>query len=299
MVYFDLHSDTLYEAYHQNISPFSGNTLSAPIDALSFPNYRVLAVWSDHTLTDEEAYQDFFRILSHYNAAQGKRKTPSPSIPIFAVEDARLLAGDLARLDTLYAYGVRILTLTWKDTSCIGAAWNTEEGLTKFGKEAVEKAISLGMAIDLSHASDITFWQAIDICRAHGNAPMASHSNSRALCAHKRCLTDDMFKAITALGGIVGVSFVPYHLTAEKTASHETIIMHLKHFLSLGGEDALAIGSDFDGVDTLPHGLEHITKIEDFAEYLAKETTSEIAEKILWQNAYRYTQRFSPPLTDS
>lgn len=297
MVYFDLHSDTLYEAYHQKISPFSGKTLSAPIDAFRFPNYRVLAVWSDHTLTDEEAYQDFFRILSHYKASQGTQKTPSHCTPIFAVEDARLLAGDLARLDTLYAHGVRILTLTWKDISCIGGAWNTNEGLTRFGKETVEKAISLGMAIDLSHASDATFQQALDICRAYGSAPMASHSNSRALCHHKRGLTDDMFKAITALGGIVGISFVPYHLSDDHSASQETVLRHIRHFLSLGGEDTLAVGSDFDGVDILPQGLESITKIEDFAEYLAQEISRDIAEKILWQNAYRYTRTHS--LTDS
>ncbi|MBR6768354.1 MAG: membrane dipeptidase [Clostridia bacterium] len=292
MVYFDLHSDTLYEAYHKKVSPFSGNSLSAPVDALSFANYRVLAVWSDQNLSDEEAYQDFFRILSHYNVAQGTRKTPSFCTPILAVEDARLLAGDLSRLDTLYAHGVRILTLTWQDTSCIGGAWNTSEGLTRFGKDAVEKALSLGMAIDLSHASDTTFWQALDICHSLNSAPMASHSNSRTLCHHKRCLTDDMFRAITALGGIIGVSFVPYHLSNQSSASRQTVLSHIKHFLSLGGEDAIAIGSDFDGVDSLPQGLEHITRIEDFAECLAKETSSEIAEKILWQNAHRYTQTF-------
>ena len=61
-------------------------------------------------------------------------------------------------------------------------------------------------------------------------------------------------------------------------------------FLALGGKDTIAIGSDFDGVDFLPEGLEHITKIEDFAKILSKKTTSDIAEKILWQNAFRYTQ---------
>ena len=290
MTWFDLHSDTLYEAYHKKVSPFCAETLSAPIDALSFPCHRVLAIWSDHTLTDEEAYQEFFRILSHYKASQDTRNTPSLSTPILAVEDARLLAGDISRLDTLYAHGVRILTLTWKDLSCIGGAWNTEEGLTPFGKTVVEKAISLGMGIDLSHASDTVFWQTLNICRAYGCAPMASHSNSRTLCCHKRCLTDDMFQAIRSIGGIVGISFVPYHLSNSSLASQETVLLHIRHFLSLGGEETLAIGSDFDGVDLLPRGLEHITKIENFANYLAKKTSSVIAEKILWQNAYRYTQ---------
>ena len=298
MVYFDLHSDTLYEAYHKKVSPFSSDSLSAPLDILPFQNYRVLAVWSDHALSDEEAYQAFFRILSHYNASQGTNSNPARHIPILSVEDAKLLAGDLERLDRLYAHGVRILTLTWKDTSCIGGAWNTNEGLTDFGKKAVEKAISLGMAIDLSHASDASFWQAIDICRAYHSAPMASHSNSRSLCAHKRCLSDEMFKAILSLGGIVGVSFVPYHLSDINNASVKTVIQHIKHFLSLGGENAIAIGSDFDGVDILPHGLETISAMPTFAQTLAQETTNEIAEKILWQNAYRYTKKFSPPLTD-
>ena len=298
MHYFDLHSDTLYEAYHKKVSPFSDRSLSAPIDALPFENRRVLAVWSDHKLSDEEAYQDFFRILAHYNAVQGTDKTPSLSTPVLAVEDARLLAGKLDRLHDLYANGVRILTLTWKDTSCIGGAWNTSEGLTSFGKDVVEKVLSLGMAIDLSHASDETFWQAIEICRTLHKAPMASHSNSRTLCPHKRCLTDEMFKAILALGGIVGISFVPHHLSDSGDASTQTVLQHIKHFLSLGGEDSLAIGSDFDGVDILPQGLENITQIGAFAKLLKQETSREIAEKILWQNAYRYTQTFSPPLTN-
>lgn len=290
MRYFDLHSDTLYEAYHKGVSPFSDSTLAAPIDALGFANCRVLAVWSDHNLSDDNAYQDFFRILAHYKAWQNTRQQPTFCTPIFAVEDARLLSGDLSRLDTLYAHGVRILTLTWKDTSCIGGAWNTTDGLTPFGKAAVEKAISLGMAIDLSHASDQTFWQTIDICKNLHSAPMASHSNSRTLCAHKRCLTDEMFKAIASLGGIVGISFVPYHLTNTASASRETLLSHIEHFLSLGGKDSLAIGSDFDGVDTLPEGLEHITKIEEFAEFLSEKISSDLCEKILWQNACRYTQ---------
>ena len=298
MHYFDLHSDTLYEAYHKKVSPFSSTFLSAPIDTLPFDNYRTLAIWSDHTLSDEEAYQDFFRILAHYNVSQGTRRTPSLSTPVLAVEDARLLAGRLDRLDKLYENGVRILTLTWKDSSCIGGAWNTGEGLTAFGKDVVEKAISLGMAIDLSHASDEIFWQTIDICRTLYSAPMASHSNSRTLCPHKRCLTDEMFKAILSLSGIVGISFVPYHLSSNADASAQTVLAHIKHFLTLGGEDSLAIGSDFDGVDILPQGLENITKIETFAKLLAQETASGIAEKILWQNAYRYTQTFSPPFTD-
>lgn len=298
MHYFDLHSDTLYEAYHKKVSPFSSDSLAAPIDALPFENYRTLAVWSDYTLSDEEAYQDFFRILAYYNAVQDTRKIPSLSTPVLAVEDARLLAGRLERLDELYENGVRILTLTWKDSSCIGGAWNTSEGLTPFGKDVVEKALSLGMAIDLSHASDETFWQAIDICRTLHKAPMASHSNSRVLCPHKRCLTDEMFKAILSLGGIAGISFVPYHLASNADTSVQTVLQHIKHFISLGGEDSLAIGSDFDGVDSLPQGLENITQIEAFAKLLAQETTSKIAEKILWQNAYRYTQTFSPPFTD-
>lgn len=298
MIYFDLHSDTLYEAYHKNVSPFSSTALSASIDSLSCPNTRVLAIWSDQILSDEEAYQDFFRILAHYHATQDTGKAPTLCTPILAVEDARVLSGKLDRLDTLYAYGVRILTLTWKDSSCIGGAWNTCEGLTKFGKNVIEKAISLGMAIDLSHASDTTFWQAIDICRTYHSAPMASHSNSRSLCSHRRCLTDEMFKAILSLNGIVGISFVPYHLSDTNQASTQTVIQHIKHFLALGGVDSLAIGSDFDGVDRLPYGLENINQINHFAKLLAQETSCNIAKKILWQNAYQYTQRFSPPFTD-
>ena len=291
MLCFDLHSDTLYEAYQKNVSPFSSTLLSAPLNQPSFPTHRTLAIWSEHTLSDDEAYHNFFRILSHYNAAQ-EREALSPFCRVLlSVEDARLLANDLTRLDTLYQNGIRILTLTWQGVSCIGGAWDTNQGLTPFGKQVVEKAISLGMVLDLSHASDITFYETLAICQAHQAAPIASHSNSRSLCQHNRCLTDDMFQTIKQLGGIVGISFVPYHLSNSGTASYETVIEHIKHFLSLGGEDSLAIGSDFDGVDQLPRGLDSIDRLPFFAEKLTQATSYTICEKIMWQNAANFMKQ--------
>lgn len=287
MNYFDLHSDTLYEAYHKAADPFGDTNLMAPLCVPNHPNIRrVLAIWSDNTLDDNEAYNHFWKILSHYKTHAAIQSTP-PKNHVLAVEDIRIVGKDLSRLEVLYDSGVRVITLTWKGLSSIGGAWDTNDGLTPFGKEVVRQAVALGMKIDLSHASDQTFHQVIDMAKRLSFSPIASHSNSRALCPHRRNLTDGMFRALQSLGGLVGISFVPNHLSETGIADIDTVLSHILHFLSLGGENCLAIGSDFDGVATLPHGIKGIASLSLLEKKLASATSAEIAEKILYRNACR------------
>ncbi len=288
MPYFDLHSDTLFEAYHRNVSPYTGQALTAPIAVCPFgQTRRVLAIWSDNALDDDSAYDAFFDILAFYHSHTDEAKNALCQA-LLAVEDARLLANDLSRLDRLYAEGVRILTLAWSGVSSFAGAWNTHAPLSDFGKEAVLKAASLGMTVDLSHASDECFWEVMGLAKAHRFRPIASHSNSRSLCPHGRNLSDEMFSALVEIKGLCGVSFVPMHLAEDGNADIDTVIGHILHFLALGGEDILAIGSDFDGVSRLPEGIDGIRSIPSFAHRLEKATSKRITEKILYQNACRY-----------
>ncbi len=169
---------------------------------------------------------------------------------ILTVEEGGVLNGDLSRLDELYEKGIRLMTLTWNFENCIGYpnsddVEDMKRGLKHFGIEVVEYMNELGMIVDVSHLSDGGFWD----CIKHSKKPiMASHSNARAICDHRRNLSDDMIHAIGETGGVIGLNFYPVFLhknTEEVTL--QNLADHAVHMINMGGEDVLAIGSDFDG----------------------------------------------------
>ena len=127
------------------------------------------------------------------------------------------------------------------------------EGLSQFGEKVVRQMNRLGMAIDVSHLSEKGFWDAAEISE---KPFIASHSNAKSICSHKRNLSDEQIKEIINKKGFIGVNFYPPFLTDCDRCGIKDIIKHIEHILSLGGENNIGFGSDFDGVDYLPDGIE-------------------------------------------
>ena len=134
------------------------------------------------------------------------------------------------------------------------------------------------LRFDLSHASDKTFYDVIKISQ---KPVLVSHSNSRELCSNKRNITDDMFLALKEKGGVAGINFYSEFL------GDKTVFSHIEHFLKLGGEDNIAFGSDFDGMDNMPKGIYDFSSYMPLCEFLKKEFSKEIAEKIMYKNVIR------------
>ena len=184
---------------------------------------------------------------------------------VLTVEEGGVLNGRPERLKKLHARGVRLITLTWNYENCIGSPNSREpeimrRGLTPFGMQTVERMNELGMIVDVSHLSDGGFWD----CIKYSSKPiMASHSNARALCPHPRNLSDEMLHALGEKGGVAGVNFYGAFLrpagkpTEEDRAQAEAIVRHIRHMMDRAGEDAVALGTDFDGFDreSLPSGI--------------------------------------------
>ncbi|MDY5620435.1 dipeptidase [Faecalicatena sp.] len=173
---------------------------------------------------------------------------------IKTVEEGGVLNGSLSRLGTLYEAGIRLMTLTWNYENCLGYPNSRdssvmEQGLTAFGAQTVERMNELGMLVDVSHLSDGGFWDCIQISR---QPICASHSNARALCSHPRNLTDEMLKALGENGGVAGLNFYPAFLCENGNAAVDDIARHALHMIQVGGEDVVAIGTDFDGFDNEP-----------------------------------------------
>ena len=131
---------------------------------------------------------------------------------LMGVEGGHAIENSLANLDSLYALGVRYMTLTWNNgNDWAGASMDPKRrgGLTAFGKRVVQRMNELGMLVDVSHVSDSTFWDVIAVAT---QPVIASHSSCRALARHPRNLTDDQLRAIARTGGVVGINFFPAFL---------------------------------------------------------------------------------------
>ena len=208
---------------------------------------------------------------------------------ILSLEGGEALEGSLANLRNFYRLGVRGLTLTWNNRNQLADGVGEGEqaqGLSKFGLEVVEAMNQLGMFIDVSHLAEKGFWQVLKISKA---PVIASHSNSRTLCAHPRNLTDIQIKALADQGGVIGVNFYPYFV--KEPANEVDLVAvadQIEYLLKVGGTDSVGIGSDFDGISCVPKELEDISKIPRLIDELKKRKFSEaVIEKIIGGNFFR------------
>ena len=285
---FDTHCDTAYVIHRLGIGFDNGETHITKSAIEKYDKYeQMFAIWSSPKRTDEENWEHFHAVKSHFE----KEILPYRSekfVPHLAVEGCALLGNDLSRIDILKGYGVRMMTLVWKDECNMGGAHNTNIGLTDFGKQAVRRMCELNIIPDISHASDKMAYEMFEIASEYGKPVNASHSNLRSLREHTRNMTDDMFKELMKTGGLAGLNFCCEFLEYidEKPATITNMIRHLEHYLELGGENNVCIGSDFDGIKKLPIGITGVESHDVFCEELKKLNYSDgLIDKIFYTNA--------------
>lgn len=299
---FDLHCDTLYEAEKNGLS-LSRNKLALDFSrGTAYHTWiQAMAVWMPRGVRGEKA-ADLFRRCRKY-LENALRREPAVRLcreaedlqavasggagVILTVEGGSVLGGRLEQIAVLRACGVRAMTLTWNDNNELGGGSDGESpsGITPFGRSAVKEMERLGIAVDVSHASDQLFE---DVCGCACKPFLATHSNARKICNHRRNLTDAQFCEIARRGGVAGLNLYPAFLTGGEDASFEDIYRHLAHFWGLGGERAVALGSDFDGA-RMPSCLKGIEDYSRFYEYLLGKNIKESwIDQLFFENAYRF-----------
>jgi membrane dipeptidase len=248
---------------------------------------------------------------------------------VLTIEGGHQIADDLAVLRTYSRFGIRSMTLThfrnnnWADSSTDKPEHN---GLTEFGRQVVREMNRLGMIVDISHVSDKTFYDVLEVTT---KPVIASHSSCRALCDVPRNMTDNMIEALAKNGGVIGINFgadfvshkeagaarlrfaeraavAPsltgkaldefaakdymdhYSLMKPNEATMEDVVAHIDHVAKLVGIDHVGIGSDFDGIERVPAGLEDVSKMPALTAALLKRGYSkDDVEKILGGNFLR------------
>lgn len=206
---------------------------------------------------------------------------------LLSVEGGEVLGESLFMVDIIYQLGVRALGLTWNQRNALadGAGEWTNSRLTRLGQKVISRMNELGMLIDVSHLNEAGFWHVLELT----DAPiMASHSCAHALCQHPRNLTDEQLKALARNQGLVGVNFYPSFLTAKGEASLSNVVQHITHIAEVAGVECIGLGSDFDGIDQTPDGLENVSKYPDLATALLQVGFQENEiEQIFFKNFMR------------
>lgn len=185
------------------------------------------------------------------------------------------------------------MSLTWKEENRFGGGDQTKVGLKREGEILLEYMNGKGVAIDLSHASDLLAEGILNYIDRKGLeiTPIASHSNFRSIKNHPRNLPDYLAKEIMDRGGVIGINFVRHFVGNDP----EDFLKHIQHGISLGGEEALALGADFFGGLSLP-AIEHLkpfyqesfsnsSSFPQFFTLLRKELSESQIEKIAYRNA--------------
>ena len=289
--YFLLHTDTPCRLLEEGLE-LDSQALQCRINE-SVPTTVVYAIWSDAKRHPKDNFKRFFKIRERLRQALSNIILPRNFSCILSIEGASLLEEHIERIALLSSLGVRTLTPLWYGEDSIGGAWNTDVGLTEFGERAIKEAIRHRMLPDISHACWRSAEQIADVCEHFGVPVFASHSNSYSVCKHRRNLTDRLFQRIVSTHGLLGLCFAPEHLTLSGDATLTDLLLHTEHLLSLGGENVLALGSDFDGIGQTPAGLSSTDDLPRLCEaYSRIGYPDPLIRKLLYQNAQSFFADF-------
>ena len=304
----DMHCDTLIEGWRKPERSFYDGDTSINLKLLkengsllqffamylsrnemkTMDSYDILKGIYGYYQTQMEKYSDIIKpVYSAQDVLENEKKGLLSSL--LTVEDGVFIDGKIERVQEVYDMGVRLITLMWNFENSVGFPCSDDpeahlKGLKPFGIEVVEKMNELGMIIDVSHMSEGGFY---DVARYSKKPFVASHSCARALCNHRRNLTDDQLKTIGNAGGIAGVNFECSFLKeGSNRATYDQIIEHLLYMKDKAGIDAVGFGSDFDGIDDNGE-LENYSGFTTLLERMEGKFTYDEIDKICRGNALR------------
>ena len=269
-------------------------------------------------------YPHALALVTSAEGLQLEAQQGGPIASLLGAEGGHSIDNSLGALRSLYRLGVRYLTLTHNENTDWADSATDEPrlgGLSEFGREVVREMNRIGMLVDLSHVSADTMRDALAVSAA---PVIFSHSSARAVCDHPRNVPDDVLAQLTDNGGVCMITFVPAfvspavrawqleveaearaagvdvrdlaameafvepHLAGKPTATLADVVAHCQHVREVAGIDHIGLGGDYDGVDSLPEGLEDVAGYPRLLDALSQQGWSEDdLAKLGWQNITR------------
>ena len=317
MKLFDLHCDTAGECMNKKI-PLRKNELHVDLckgDLLD-KWCQVFAIWIPDNLRGKEAINYFVNVLNNFKHEISRNSAEIQLCHDFsdinnALESRKCAAVTAVEGGSPFAtrygayiakkHGVKLITLTWNGENELGYGCQSgsDSGLKPAGKELLKDMRELGIVADVSHLNLAGFYDAV----SSGASVIASHSNSESvlmktrkesddkLFSCRRSLNDEQIKLLIECKGLIGINFCGSFLGDKGDDGFEAVYRHVYHIMELGGEDTLAIGSDFDGCEINPE-LAGVDKIMDLRDFLTgKGIKTEEIDKIFFENANNFFKK--------
>ncbi|MEE1011066.1 MAG: membrane dipeptidase [Acutalibacteraceae bacterium] len=311
---FDLHCDTAGECFNKKLPLYDGDLHINICKGKSLDEWaQVFAIWIPDELRGSEARKYFENVLVNFKKEISRNtdkiklcqgihdfeecRTNGKCAAFLACEGASPFAGN----DEIYRaneLGVKLITLTWNAENEIGYGCQSgsDSGLKSEGKALLKNMEKLGIVADVSHLNRAGFFDVV----SSGVKVVASHSNSKNVLlktrkdsedkffACRRNLDDEQIKLLIECKGLIGINFCRSFLGDIGDDGFEAIYRHISHILEMGGENVLALGSDFDGCEIVPE-LSGVDKITDLHRYLhEKGFSSGLLDKIFFENAEKF-----------
>lgn len=200
---------------------------------------------------------------------------------MLGIENGLAIENDLNQLDHFAQRGVVYVTLCHNgDNDICDSARGTQThgGISSFGRQVVKRMNDLGIMVDLSHAAESSFYDALELSRT---PIVCSHSCCRALCDHPRNLTDEQMRALAQNGGVMQITLYNGFLQKEGQASIIHAMEHLEHAINIMGIDHVGLGTDFDGDGGVP-GLADSSELINFTRELLRRRYNEDDIRKIW-----------------
>ena len=314
MKLFDLHCDTAGECYNKKI-PLADNNLHISLCKGEILDEwcQIFAIWIPDELRGKDALNYFVNVLENHKNEISNNSDKIMLCQRFSDIESALKSGKCAAITAVEGgspfaekdaiciakdYGVKLITLTWNGENELGYGCQSgsDSGLKKSGKALLHEMRESNIVADVSHLNRAGFYDAI----SSGARVIASHSNSEKVLLKtrkdsadkffscRRSLNDEQIKLLIECKGLIGINFCKSFLGDEGDDGFEAVYRHMAHILNLGGENILAIGSDFDGCD-INAKLSGIEKIPDLKRFLAeKGMDSVLLDKIFFSNSQNF-----------
>lgn len=294
-IYGDLHCDTLWRCFDRR-----GDLNDPTLQLKRNPPFQHLQTYAIFIPDEVEDGYRYFRAVYAYaeelfrrhpemvlcrsakeiESAFSEGKTPY----LFSIEGGQLFGSHPAKnerlISELQKKGIAFMGLCYNKGNALAGGALSEGGLTSLGKEAALLLRDGGITVDLSHLNHRSADEVLALLPDHVSA---THSNCYGLVKHPRNLTDDQIKSLIEKKGLMGINFYPPFLSAKKNAYIEDILLQIRYVLSLGGQEILAFGSDFDGIEETPVDLRTLEDLPRLGNLLN--------EDFLFGNMMRYLSK--------
>lgn len=294
----DTHCDTLYsmlfEAWSEGFMASKEKLLEGKVNLQTFALFAGARQFKDTPYENARRMIEASKTLEipFITGALGENP-PETLYGVYSIEGGEVLEGKIERLYELDdELRLRMIALTWNYDNQIGtpAKIDAVTGLKTFGFALLKEMDARGIYADVSHLNERGFW---DVYENMSLPPIASHSNCKSLCGSYRNLTDDQIDAIIKKSGYIGINFYPHFLKdGGEDTSVEDVIRHIDYIAEKGGVHIIGLGSDFDGIEVQPRGMETAACMYTIADSLKKHGYSdENIEGIMGMNLWRLLKK--------